>query len=333
MISRAIQELENIVSYSKEPVERLMGLISLSETLAEKDFLRSWILANEAINEAKRTNNRRLLGKAYMLSANSLWKLADYTESREHYHLALEIYEEQEEMMGVARAYCGIGIIYGELDDYEMAEEAFEKAVEASKAAGNEVFAATNMGNLGHVNLRYGNLDKAFEYFYSALEVYETVTHMEVGKANMYAGIAGVKVTNKKYQEGIDYLQKSINIHRSEDNKRGLAVGLRNMGEIHYRIGNLGGALKFLNESLELCEKINFHSQIAEVHQILARTYSESGDETSSRRHTNLYQEAERIKKREKLQLQEEMYEKQKELDRLRSTSEAELKKAAKKAK
>lgn len=321
MDKKEILELERIISYSNNQVERLMALLTLSDEIADSDFLRSWILANEAISEANQTNNRRLLGKAYMLSANALWKMADYSEARNQYEEALNIYGELEEMMGVSRAYCGIGIIYGELEDFESAGVAFKKAIDTSKAAGNEVFAATNLGNLGHVFLRFEEYDKALEAFFGAIEVYETVNYMDQGKANMYGGIAGVKVHLKKFTEGLDYLQLSLDIHRRLDNKRGIATGLRNMGEIHYRIGNFGGAIKFLNESLDLCSRTNYHSLIPEIHQMLARSYSGMGDEANATKHTRYYVDAKKLQKLERLKRQEELLAKQKEMSRLKKVA------------
>lgn len=315
-----MKELEHKVSYLDSGEERIKALLELSSLVSDTDFLRSWILANQAIQEAEQFGLKSMWAMANVKAGNALWKLADYPQALEHYQEALTIYETLEDYVGLSNTYCGIGIVHGELEERETAKEYFEKGIEAAKKAGRENFAATLMSNIGFLHLGLYEYDEALECFLSALEIQEQ-NNDEWNKANALGGIAGAYVYLRKYNQGLEYLEKNLQLHQKLNNQRGIALSLMNYGETHYQLGNHGGAVQYCMRALEVAEKTNLHSTKFKIHQIISKAYTAMGDEEAAYKHAKLYAEAEKEAKLIEIQRKMEKYKQLKEIKDMRQNA------------
>lgn len=87
-------------------------------------------------------------------------KNGQYEEAIEHFKQAVE------EEINIGDAYRGIGIARWEMEDYEGAKEAFQKALEQQAES---PFTGTIYNFLGSCELKLGNLEEAQNYFQSGI--------------------------------------------------------------------------------------------------------------------------------------------------------------------
>jgi tetratricopeptide (TPR) repeat protein len=315
-----IKDLEYRVSYLNSGNERLAALLELSKAVSETDFVRSWILANEAAQEAENFDNKPALAQAHQQAASALWKLADYPQALEHYAQAMEIYELVQDYKGLSKVYCGIGIVHGELDENETSREYFEKGIEAAKLSGNENFSATQLGNIGFLYLHEYEYEKALKCFLAALEVHE-IYNDNLNKANMLGGIAGAYVYLRKFNKGLEYLEKNLQLNQQLNNQHGVALALMNYGETHYQLGNYMGAIQYSEQALDIMEKMKLFSAKHKLHQILSRAYAALGDEATAHLHMKHYAEMETEAKLAEIQQKMKKYKQLKKIDALKKQS------------
>jgi serine phosphatase RsbU (regulator of sigma subunit) len=183
----------------------------------------------------KRAKNKEFVGITYANMANSYADLAQYSKALECYYAALKIGEEMNDKMRIAIQYSGIALVH-------LDQKNFEKAL--------------------HFNLK-------------ALEYYKKIK-FDRGLAAAYNNIGNTYSAQKKYSKSIEYMQKALEINRKLGRKRGIALNLGNIGlayqklidstedqsidknKIEVLINTFDNALKYLTESRDVCNEIDF---------------------------------------------------------------------------
>jgi tetratricopeptide (TPR) repeat protein len=307
---KTTEELEHIVTDSRNPVKRVEALLELSHRTALKDLLRSWLLAREAERDAEELENETLLAKANVYAGNALWKLGDYEAAQKHYMIANELYEKLNDHNGLSQSLMGLGIVHGSLTNFSLAQKYFEQALAESDLSGNITSAANAIGNIGSVHQQLNNHAKAEAFFHKALEMHEQMND-KPGIANMLNGLAGVKVYNSKFDEAKDYLNRFFELVTALENNHGIATALMNYGILHYKKGDYRQAIDYLEKALLHAESKKVRSVKINIHKHLGFVYTDMGKSQKAIEHHKHYceimEEAKATEIREKSELFERM--------------------------
>lgn len=158
----------------------------------------------------------------------------NYPKALEYYLKALEIDEELGNKSGIARHFGNIGIIYKEQcslpiqrgdstvtkETFTKSLEYFFKALKLSEEIGYKQMQAATLGNIGALYMdnggqipEYFNKDesynKALEYCFRALKIYEEMGDMRSISINL-GSIGSLYTKQKKYELAEKYLMKSL---------------------------------------------------------------------------------------------------------------------------
>ena len=209
----------------------------------------------------------------------------------------MEIYTSLNDLHGVAKCYCGMGIICGSMEEYQAALEYFSNGLENSKAAKRLELSATLTGNIGHVYFNFGQYQKAMDFFHEALSFYDKL-NLERGAANMYGGIAGVHVYLGEFQLGLEMVQKAHDLHKKLGDDHGTAVSLMNLGIAQHKMGNLGEAETSLHKALDFCRSISLKSLEQQVIERLILLYQDLSNANQIQVYKDLFAEGMREEKR-----------------------------------
>ncbi len=293
-------ELDKLnASYAKaqSKKEKLAAILELADYYSGHEYVKGWKAATEALELATKLDDSLSKAKAYEALANSSWKLAEYTLSLEHYANGLEIYRTANNEHGVARCFCGMGIICGTLEEYSTALEYFQEALVHSKKADRPELAASITGNIGHVYFNFGQYQKAMDYFKEGLEYFDDPDNSQ-GAANMISGMAGVHVYLGEYERGLKVIKRALDIHTRTNHERGIAVSRMNLGIAYLRMGNTAWAEKELLEALEYVRSINLKMTEHDILSHLVELYTELGKPRKVEMYQELYDEGMKEEKR-----------------------------------
>lgn len=300
---RTIAELEELLTLTEDRQERVKLLLELDRLVKGSDLLRSESIAREAVRLASDIDDPVLLAKTYDALANTLWKAGEFVESQEYYFKSLEIFKTLGDWKGMTNAYCGLGIVHGNLNDVANALEFFEKGVQTAEKAGDEVMLAHCLGNIGHVYAKIDDQITALKYFARALAIDRQLGDPGLqGVSNMLGAIAGVMVFQGEYDGAIAKLEESLVIDERIGNRRGIAVTLLNLGIAHRKAGKLAEGISYMQRALSYAGKIHFRSLMPQIHQQMAEVYEMIGDLEESLHHLKLYNEYEVTENRMRLQ-------------------------------
>jgi len=164
----------------------------------------------------------------------------DFTDSAVYYlTLSLEKYKLLQDSTRVITAYNNLGVSYAKINNYKLALENYQNALEwqlayqgGSKANSAEVGYINN--NIGGMYIYLGQIDDAINYFSQASEI------------------------------------KAV-----QDDKSLYSTIQTNLGISYYKKGLREKALEQLSLSRELCQDANNYENLARVHTFIGRIYED----------------------------------------------------------
>ena len=298
-------ELENQLKKATSDKEKIDALLNLAFHHTDDDFIDGWRFGQEALELSKAMLDKESEAKAHEAIAGCLWKLTDYAVSMEHYELALDIYLSRADLYRASKCYCGMGIIHGINEDFQMSLECFEEGLFAAKKAEKLSFAATITGNIGHIYLKIGRYDDAMDCYKYSKDFHEK-NGMKKGAADMLSGMAGVAVLQGDYDRGIELARRALEAFKAIGHERGIAVGIMNVGEAQRRMGKLEDAKKTLIKALNYTRSINLLMTEPQVLKKLSQVCTELNDQESANKYLELYMDSESEEKKEALRKRSE---------------------------
>ncbi|HEQ79160.1 MAG TPA: tetratricopeptide repeat protein [Euryarchaeota archaeon] len=261
------------------------------------------------------------------LMADLYFTLGRWDESLERYNTLLEASIQQNDAVAEARANLGLSEVYRNKGDWQRAHEYGLIAMNKSQSSNYQRGFAMALRNLGYVNWRLGNYDKAQEYYNSCIAAAAQIKDMET-MGIIYIEIGNLTSVRGKLDEAMKIYSKSIKILETNKNFRELARAYNNLGDVylqkkewanalthfekskryadrmgdknmaawadlnageaHANLGNLENAIENCKRALDILKETGDKSGISGVHKTLGMAYALSDDWDSAMSHFNI---------------------------------------------
>ena len=167
---------------------------------------------------------------------------------------------------------------------YREAEEIYLRQINHSKILYGEenLIIADSYNNIGLVYKSFSRYDKALEYFYKALNIFEQLDSNNPSLAISYNGIGAVYHKKADYDKALEYYNRAFN-HRKlflGEKHADTAKALNNIGTVYYRKGEYDKALEYYKIALAIkCSVLgNMHRSIAISYNNIGETYDKIGN-------------------------------------------------------
>ena len=230
-----IDSLLNLYKPGKIDSINLKILYSISFEYHRIDPTLGIFYGEKLMVEAKKSKLKNLLGDAYLslginyLAKNEIPKALDYE------FMAVEIYEEIRDSVGLARAYNNIGNIYFNEGSLDKAMKYYNDAILLFKLKGLYASVGVALGNLGSVYQSSNNPSKALEYFKLALSEFEKRNDLN-GQARMLTNIGNLYDIFKDHLQAIVYKSKGKVIYLAIGDKNGLGRCYDNLAYSYFHL-------------------------------------------------------------------------------------------------
>ena len=210
----------------------------------------------------------------------SLHIACQYERAIEHYEKVLsgihEIYSNDMRQELQARVYNNIGEVKHYRGRCEEAKSYYEKALEISIRAGNEIDKAVSLNNLGVLHHNYlSKLDEALNFHEKALEIRRRLGCRRV-EGTSYNNIGGVYEARGDYEKALEYYEKSYVISLEVKDKVLEGKSLYFIGKVHRLLGQLQKAIEYHKRALQINQETGVKT--AAVLSDLANHYISLGD-------------------------------------------------------
>lgn len=171
---------------------------------------------------------------------------------------------------------------YEYVDQYKMALEPLNILMSLSEDSDDISEKARCLKDMGIVNLKMGNLDKAIEFNIKALKAYQKIGDNEmIAVINGHIGVSYFQMKN--YEKFLFYSDEAVKLLRKRGPSKKMSTFLNNKGSALAYLDRLDEALDCFKESLDIREKLNFKKGILSIYFNMGGIYKDKKDFDNAR--------------------------------------------------
>lgn len=138
-------------------------------------------------------------------------------------------------------------------------------------------FKAYLLNGLGEIYNRLDKFDKAHEYYFNALSIFNKIKDKN-GKALVLYNIGYNEINFGHFKEAGNYFLESLSLSKECNNKIIESYAYNGLAILNYIVGNYNVALEHAKNALNIATKINYSSSIALAHGHLGLIYLDLKD-------------------------------------------------------
>ena len=228
------------------------------------------VLANEAVALDRKNNNLAHLPQALVVLASVYVVLGGWSESEKYLNEASSVARGQDNFEHVSNIHWSLGWLYFEKEDYVKAKEHQAVVYEASVKEGDQdgqidqwhIWTLIELGELGKAS-------DLIEYLHKVAVKTGDKGYM----ANVYTLKGILSRAQKKWEEAIEYFEKSLKQHEAMNASRWNAYWLAKMVFCEYarvylernQEGDREKAQGLLDQALEILQKMGAKKDIEKI--------------------------------------------------------------------
>jgi len=190
---------------------------------------------------------------------------------------AIAIFEQINEIKGIAASYGHIGNVYCRLGSYPEAIKNHYAELKLQKEIGDKSGIAFSLNNIGNVYNEIGDYSEAIKNHFSALKLREEIRDQS-GIGASYNNIGIIYLNQGNYPEALNFFLQSIHVKEKIADNRGIALSYNNLGEVQRFRGDYTDALKSYFMALEILKEIEDKHLIASIYNNTGNIYGAQGD-------------------------------------------------------
>lgn len=267
-----IDSLKQILKSSKDE-EKAKLFFNISSLYCDFYSDSSIIFGKNAIDYARKYKQTNIEAEANRILAFAYFNQGNTNNARTSFSLALDLFKQISDTVGIARCYNGLGAIANAMGDFYSASDNFSKMLDIAIKASMETETADAYNNLGVVYERLGKYDKSIENYQKALSIRENNKNIS-GTADCYNNIGNVyyysAVSGKIYEnfsKAIQNYNKAKDAYEKCSDQLGVAKILGNIANIFLedkaKEKDYNKALEYNLEALKIKQGLNNKASLA----------------------------------------------------------------------
>lgn len=220
---------------------------------------KAFFYANKALELSKKIEYNIELGSAYNNLGNANVIIGDYSKALDFFSKAQLVFENEllnatslnknQIKNGLARAYGSIGFVFMEQSNYDKALQFNFKALKIYEETKDLQKLARIYNNLGVIYKSQNDTFKALLYYDKCLKIQEKL-HDNNKIGITYNNIGLVYLYKKDFNKSLDFFNKSNSYFNKYPDTRGKGELYNNFGTYYKAINNEELAIQYLNKAL-----------------------------------------------------------------------------------
>ncbi len=201
----------------------------------------------------------------------------DYLLASEAANEALQAFQEVADTLEICNAYSNLGIVYRHLSLYEQSIAYFLEAEAIAQQHKYSETLAHIYGNLGNVYYNTAAYDQALTYHFKSLKI-DQARADEEGVSNSFHNIANIYLIQQDYAQALDYYQQSLAFDLAHDNWRNVGRSYLGLTKAHLAEGDVQSASAYAYRALAVADSIQSVQLKTLALKNIALTSTASGD-------------------------------------------------------
>ncbi|MCS6791460.1 MAG: CHAT domain-containing protein [Oscillatoriaceae bacterium SKW80] len=198
-------------------------------------------------------------GLQLLQQGKQLYEAGSFFEAAALWEKAAKEYETQGDFINLALSLNYLASAYQELGEWERSRIAIEKSIKLLEKQKNDSkglgILAQSLNNMGSLQLAIGHTEAALETWRKAEITYAQALN-EIGKLGSQINQAQALQALGQYRRAKNLLESLVEKIKTQPDTPLKAMGLRSLGEVLHKIGELIQAKEILEQSWEISARI-----------------------------------------------------------------------------
>ncbi len=186
----------------------------------------------------------------------------DYQKSAEYFQLALDIAENNNDLIKTAACLYGIGLSHQRRNNYPEAMGYYSSIIELEGHSDTELKKAGAYTQISSIHQALGNYEDAFEYQMQALHLND-LANDSLGIANSHYNLGTIFYYQTRYKQALNHYLQAYEICKALQDDRFIYSCLAALGSVYEKMEKQKESLEYNEESLKLAEKLKYKTGIA----------------------------------------------------------------------
>ena len=260
-----IDEYKQLIQSEENDTMRLQAMIRMSYAFIYVNPDSTFMWADRSDSLAMEIGMTDFLVHTNSVRGSAHWATGDHDAALEYFYKALDAYEAQEDVLGMADCYGNIAIIYDIQGLNEKAIEFGRKDVGVRVEMSDLYGQANGYLNLGTFFLNSDQVDSSRKYLNLSMKVSEEIGN-EILLANASMNLGSALISEGNFSEAIPYLEDAIVVFESAGNLYDMAESYSDLAYCQYQIAEFEDGLKSSLEAIEVGNTLG-------ANHILMRSY------------------------------------------------------------
>lgn len=200
-----------------------------------------------------------------------------YPESLQNLRAALSVFEENDDLLMIAKSLNSIGHSYVLLGEFEKALPYLIKSVDLAREMGNKKAEVTALDSLCHGYLGLGDVDNALSCGLESVQGARSIGALRIEAENLL-GLGSVYRARGDLQQAESCFQQSLALAREYGFRFAEGRALRKLGGARREQDQILEALSLLRESLAILHEIGDKQRTSGCLEDLAAVCKQAGD-------------------------------------------------------
>jgi len=231
--------------------------------------------AKSIFNELNAYSN---LGEVNYTVGTIFFYLSDFDNALDEYMKSFKNHELENNEIGVAEAYNGIGSAYYAIDENEKAIQYLKISLNKCEELNANGLKQKVLDGLGRAYTNLEIFDKALLHLENCLQVIEEIDGSKHVKAHALNNIGQVYYKKGEYAQAIEYFTESLKLREESNFISGQAQSLTNIGKAYLRLEKYDISHEKLTESLKLSKTSKNKINEAKTYKLLSILVEKQGD-------------------------------------------------------
>jgi class 3 adenylate cyclase len=282
----AIDSLKAVLKTSLPDSSRVSTLLELSAQFYRSDAKEARRLATEAKDLAEQSGYKNGLARAYKAVGMSYYFQNDWVETLVNWKLALEVFQEINDLNGVSNILNNLGAVHFNGGDDKAALDYYLQSLRVAENSKDSLRIVTALVNIGTVYLTKENSKPlAFSYYKRALPISKALGDNDaIGTCAVNLGeiflqertaIDSIKLYNP--DSALYYFEMALDAYRHSSTGN-LPVALKSIGKVYAIRKDFAKAIQYQTEAYQIAKAMDARLEMAQVLLSLAGTYQRQGD-------------------------------------------------------
>ena len=229
-------------------------------------------ILNQVLLLGEQTGSHLPAAHAKINYGNLQLKTGSYVRALNAYHEAKGKFESYQDIGGIIKATTNIGICHMYFANYEAASLELHQALAIAQENGYSRYEGLIKNNLGRLQIKVKNYDRALEYFYQSIDILEKDdNHVSIARGQTQVG----KVLNLKNasEEALAVVLEAEALSYSLEDHQGIVEARIVLGQIYQKLANNQQAALYYNKALTYAKTHKLKEQLNQAQIELSRLY------------------------------------------------------------